>query len=289
MKKDYTKFYAFTLAEAFIVILIISIISIVSLGVQKNRTTYINKFMTYSAVYNLQQGIKQLLNTGCNYVLNDNTTDFYQISGNSICTAKYSVLPQFGDISAAGHTKRGLCVRLSEVFNITDTPSCTLTVPGGTTNFSGYTPNFTATNGIKFYNFGGTNALQTVYTVYLDIDGNSRSGKLDDDVIKVKISTAGDVLLDVASRAAADINYLSASIRYYDSNNSKYVTVISGVNYRNAVCTGNLVPTAITSSASYCGSGVNSYDNTSYNASASCPTIGNPCELKLDKPHVLMF
>lgn len=282
MKKDYTKNCAFTLAEVFVVILVISIISLAGMGVQKTKTNYTNKFMSYSAFYNLQQGIKELINTGCNNPIDTTSAP----DGIIICTSTTSVLPQYGYVSKNGNTKRGLCPRLSEIFNITDAPSCTQTVPGGTTNFSSYTPNFTATNGINFYNFG-VNTVQTVYTVYLDIDGNNRSGKLNEDVIKIEISTAGDVLLDVASRAAADSDYITASVQYYDSTNNKYVQVINGVNYRNAVCTANQVPATITTSASYCGAGVNAYDASSYSVNSNCSS--NTCEVTLDKPHFLIF
>lgn len=277
MKKDYTKNYAFTLSEVFIVVLIIGIISVLGLGVQSIKTNTVNKFMSYSAFYNLQQGVKQLTNKGCNYIINDTNTDFYKPDGAiSICSAASSVLPQYGNITTIGHLRRGLCPRLTEVFNIVGSPMCFLTVTGNPTNLSTFTPNFTTTNGMKFYNFG-TSTAQTVYTVYIDIDGKNRSGNLNEDVLKFKITTAGDVLLDSASVAADNTDYITASVQYYDTNAQKYVPVVSGVSYKQAVCSANRVPASI---PSYCGG---------YGADSHCPAVGNPCEVKLDRPRFLSF
>lgn len=254
MNKQKQRQKGFTLAEMMIVITIIAIVSVVTIRIQKSRTYYETRFMTYSAYMNLKRAAGELLADG--YTLNPST-------------GIIKSLPTVANKAAADASNpMGLCQRITDVMNTNGAISCSQTATDGT-NFNAATANFVTTNGQRFYNFG-TNPTSNVYTVYVDINGSkSGGGVLNKDVLKFTINTDGTVLpvhtAVVADQNAADnTNYMSASVKYRDSSGNVNV-VSNGVTFYKATC-----------------DATGTYNGTACTQAGSCAS--NPCEVSINKP-----
>lgn len=234
MKKNYKKI-AFTIAEILMALGISAVIAVIFFkNVKTANTHYANSLGAYSAFKNLETVANDLAtNPGCS------SADLAQTPTPYCVTAKS--LPSFGHSSS---NTRGFCDRLvNEEFNTTGAVNCDQTAIGAisdATDFKTATPNFVTTNGMRFFNVG---ALPTAtisdavgyYSIYVDIDGTKRNGKLNEDVIKFLVLAAdGSVIPDASSIAANNIDYLSASAWYNDG--TKDVYVFSSVPYRQAAC-----------------------------------------------------
>lgn len=228
---------AFTIAEIMIVLVIIGIISTWTYGITQSKASYYKtRYMAYSAFMNLQNGIGLLLTAGCN--------------SNNV-----AVCPKPGDTSLpiVGHDTNsppfGLCDRLipsatsTGAYNTLGKIYCdpilqpTIVIPSGTLNFSSYTPNFTTTNGMMFYNFSSNpDPISKLYTVYVDIDGKSQgSSSINSDVIAFTFGTDGKIVPAYNTVAATNPAYLPASAGYINSSET-YVGVDNGVGYQTAYC-----------------------------------------------------
>lgn len=258
MNKQKQSQKGFTLAEMMIVITIIAIVSVVTIRIQKSRTYYETKFMTYSAYTNLKRAAGELL------------ADGYELDPS---TGIVKSLPKVADKAAADASDpMGLCQRITDVMNINGSASCSQPPVNDGTNFNLATANFVTTNGQRFYNFGKdpdptADPDVFVYTVYVDINGKN-SGRKDVygvDVVKFTINTNGIVLAD--SPAATDRNYLTASVKI--STGTGVTLVRQNVTFQEAACASRLA------SGAYCGS---------FSADASCPATDNPCEVYINKP-----
>lgn len=276
MKILYKKIKAFTLAEVAIVVMILALIASVTIKITKSRSNhYLNSFMSYSAFTSLQSGMEELVATGCS----DND---YQIMIPSpphpYCATKYS-------LPLNGHTtdSRGLCDRLlDEEVNTVGTFDCFRTISSETGQFDTAHTNFTTTNGMSFLNFGSiASGTPLLYTVYVDIDGPRRNSVLNEDVVKFNIYTNGVVLPAPDSIAATDVEYLSASVRYWDSAANKYQSPKVSVSYREAACTANK---AQSTDGNYCGT---LGDPTYVPADAICSDGIHDCEVILNKPEFM--
>ncbi len=193
---------AFTLAQLMLTFLIIGIIASITIKIVDVKKTYINKFLYYSAFTNFKLSVAELL--ADNRSLLTSTT-----------------------------TGAGFCGNLINVFNTVgraDNTTCTYTATSG---FDSANPNFITTNGMRFYNFGGNPTPP--YTVYVDIDGKSRNGILNEDVMQFNIYEDGTVLPSPSSIGATSNEYLSAAVRYPDTPHS-YHLVAKSVPYFDAVC-----------------------------------------------------
>lgn len=258
---------AFTLAEVMVALVVMSIVLAVTIKINKSRTDYFNKFMTYAALSDLKSGAGVLLSDGCTS------------SDTTACPTKGNkTLPLKGQASDS----LGLCYRLVDAFNTIGTTDCTQTASDGT-NFSTAVPNFKLSNGIAFYNFG-SNATSGLYTVYVDLDGQRTGSKntLGQDVLKFTIRTtdagttpnnfAGEVLpyynsgSATGSVAATQTSYLSASVRYRSGGN--YVMVDNGVSYYTATCD---------ATGAYNGTACATQTHTD-----NC--VSNVCEVVINKP-----
>lgn len=235
-KKWYKK--AFTVAEVMMALLIISVLAIVLIkDVQLKRSQFLNNFMAYSAFTNFNDNVQILVRDGC--------TDAEVTA--TLCAEKNS-LP-----NKAVSSGRGLCERLADNFNIIGNAHCASTgnpstdpsvIVGGTTDFSSLNPNFTVSNGMKFYNLQTdpvqVNISNLLYTVYVDIDGSQRKSKLGDDVIQFNIRTDGVILPAYDTTAANTTGYLSASIKYFDKDADPpafvFVSGTNNLNYQSAYC-----------------------------------------------------
>lgn len=283
MKKNYkrTKARGFTFAEIMIVLLILGIITVATITTGKKRITLnLNKYMYYSSFNSLTQAAATLLAEGCT------TTPITGDVAMGYCTDGTGYLPK---VAYEATTKsRGLCNRLADLFNTVGTVECDPTKSAATdaTNFKTATPNFIASNGMRFFNFGTAPAgvsPNDFYTVYVDIDGASaRNSVLGEDVMKFRICTGGTVV-PFSDDGAVNTDYLSASVRYLDDVNNKYVYVKSGVNYLNAYCiahgsypTGTACPTTPI--------------NTVGTYTTNCaPATNHNCSVIMDKPKFSVF
>lgn len=176
MKISWKKIAAFTLSEIMVVLVVISIVALATFKITASRTDYIYKYMHAGALRNLKRGIGELIADG----IYDSAT------GKTI-----KQLPTMGNVDGTG-----FCQRFAELTNTVGTINCAQTVEDGTTDFSNKVPNFIASNGIKFYNFGsnatGTAPLQ-LYKVYLDIDGPKGTSTLNKDVWPFWINVKGQI------------------------------------------------------------------------------------------------
>lgn len=211
---------AFTMAEVMISIMIMSVLAMATIGINKSRTTYINKYMYYSAFTNLTAGIGELIAAGCT------ATDVT----NGIC-ATTKTLPIKGHDAV---NSRGLCDRIVDIFNTVGTINCNLTTAPA--NYTDSNLNFTTTNGARYFGFG-VDPVSSVYTVYIDIDGKSRNATLNQDVMKFFVQTDGTIYPDssTANIGPNNTNYLSASVSYVDSSGNT-IWLERGVTYKQAVC-----------------------------------------------------
>lgn len=266
MKKHYKKFSALTLAEILLVILVVSVIIVLTIKVKKAQINHINRFMTYSAFTSLQQGVEELVTQG------------YDSTGSTPPVIDYT-LPPYGKTTLGPTVIQGFCNRLSELFNTVGTTNCNAPAVGGAGSFTAANANFTTTNGLRFFNLS-QNATAQRFIVYVDIDGDRRnvsgSGTLNNDVLKFRVYRSGIVIPnDNLSKLATDTGYLSASVRYVNTEN-KYVWPVNAVSYKEAICAANVIQSI---DSLYCGSLVP-------NTNCTSPGV---CEAVIDKPRAGIF
>lgn len=229
MNKPIQKQKGFTLSEMMIVITIIAIVTVISVRIQKSRTNYETKFMTYSALMNLKQATGEVV------------ADGWKDAGG---TSKTGV-PDIWDSTTSPHF--GFCQRLANP-DVTGCPNCGAFNTIGTVNcnnsandlsdFSSVSPIFTLTNGQRFFH-DNTNTTPP-YTIYIDINGSKSPQKLYKDVIKFTIDANGLVSPEhtavVANQNAADkTDYLTANVRYRDASGNMII-VDQGIDFYTANC-----------------------------------------------------
>lgn len=267
MKNPYKKIKAFTLAEVTVVIVIIGIVAATTLGISKRKGAYyVNKYMSYAAFTALQDGVVEMLIEGC--TPNDVASAY--------CAAPMGVIPQYVNAGT-----RGFCNRLSDIFNTIGASSCTASVTSETGQFDLAHTSFRTSNGLRFFYASAVYPVAN-YTMYIDIDGARRNGKLNDDVIKFNVTTTGTVLPSSDSKIATDTGYLTASVRYPIANSPNFQYVATGVNYLTAVCDATGAYTGVTCSVAVPAS-VTIYNNNCRSAT------GNLCEVVIDKPKAPLF
>lgn len=241
MKNKFKKNIAMTLAEVMIVFLIIGIVaSLTTIAINKATTKTANKYMTTAAFVNLQTVIGEIISDSSNK-----------------------------DLPATGIS---LCTSITNIFNTAGKIDCNQTATDGSTFSTASLINFKTTNGMKFYNFGTVPDVNGDFYIYVDIDGDNRNSKLNEDIIKFQINQNGMVLPAVGSIAATNTDYLSAMMQY--TVKATLVKKKSNISqdYRTVVCTAGL--------------GIGNYCTTAP-AIAASTNCGNgiwACEVILEKP-----
>lgn len=302
--KSSNKKTAFTIAEILIAIFIAGIIAILFIKATISTTThYQNNLLSYAAMDSLSVAAYDLAQTGCT------TTPTTGDIAMGYCTAATGVLP-YKDYATAG--TRSFCSRLvTEEFSIIPgTNHCDVapTATDTTTDFSGITPAFVTTNGMKFYFINGQNpyydaTLGYYYQLYIDIDGPKRKSKYNEDVLQFRVTIDGTVLPNSGGIASNSTDYLTASIRYVDTANNKYVYPMTGITYRQAACLSNTLTTAfpLKYHSTYCDPrtittvtpnivtpAYTTQAGTPASVCKPCPTTGiHDCEVVLDNPGIL--
>lgn len=266
---------AFTLAEVVVVFTIIAVVVVARMGIVKSRYAYATRYQYYSAYMNLKQMVGNLMADG--YTTTSAPTTY--IKG----------VPNVWnrDVSDATHSV-GMCQRLLKFVNTipfvnpsgnTVLDDCTASVSSATTDFSStsVSPNFVTTNGMRYYI--SNDSLVPPYSIYIDINGLKGDGVKNKDVMAFTVTSDGIVRPDAASLGATNTNYLSASYRYWDNVNNKYVTPKDGngipkvgLSYQQAVCEAG-DPVASVSPAYNCGS---------FPTVTDCTT--NVCEVVITPP-----
>lgn len=207
---------ALTLAEVMVCFFVIGIIAGITIMVNMQKNDQVQKYMYYAAVMNLKSAVGQM-------IAEDRTN-------------LGKLLP------AAGAGTNGLCnLLIRDIINIVGAANCSATTATSTTNFATATPNFTTSNGMRFYNFGAT-PVGSIYTIFVDIDGvraNSKS-TLNTDVFKFTINRNGEVLPDhlLPATAANNLNYISAGVTYLVGTPTgvQIRWALQDVTYRTALC-----------------------------------------------------
>lgn len=319
--QNLSKKTAFTLAEIMISLFISAIIAMIFLKAIRNGTNhYMNNLLSYSAFTGLSAAAYDMAQIGCS--ADDLLTPTPAITpAHPYCdvpTGSQKLLPKWKHTvpdppSAVPVTSpvtrpfRGFCDRFArEEINVTGAITCEkAAITSETGQFDDAHVNFTSTNGARFFNFGAPLNSQTAatatgfYTVYIDIDGKKRSGRMtqsasgkkDVDVIKFYIavdasnsSVPSQVLPDPNSIAANDTDYLTASVKYLNVAGTAYTYVLTGVDYRTALCA--TYPafsfTVGATTINYCAAQAD-YGARSQNSNCT----SNTCFLELDEPGML--
>jgi prepilin-type N-terminal cleavage/methylation domain-containing protein len=267
LKKFFSKNNAFTMAEIMVVMTILSVVAIFAMRIAIfKKAKYENKYMCYSAYTNLKEGAAHLKAEGCT------STDVTNADCDNIL-----YLPKKGFNTT---TKRGLCDRLSDLYNTIGTVYCSTAATSITTqtSFSTLTPNFTTSNGMIFYNLGSdANTTTNLFDVYVDIDGKRRDGVLNVDVVRFTVNAqTGNVYpyYSLISKSATSTDYLSTSVGYRDNTTGVYKWLSSNVSFDKAFCAINGVHPGTT-------------DTTSCTKDATCTT--NACDINVNEPGFLFF
>lgn len=303
MKKN-RKNLAFTLAEILIVLVIVSFLSLIFVKTyHKTSLNYTNQYMGYAAYTALSNAAYDLAQKGCS-IADMGATSPHPYCGGTTGQASTGFLPAYAITSDS--PSRGFCNRLvTEEFNTVGPVNCSQTATD-TTDFNAATPNFTTSNGMRFYNFGSNpanvnysnlNTTQNVYySVYVDLDGPAHDGVYNRDVIKFLIGMDGTVVLDPCSNLI-----LPSSVKYIDNTTGREVIELGGVFYREAACVATQSTTAAPRSvlSTYCnslpyGTGSTSYQNYTQQSSFApdCSPNGGAstmynCSFEVDKPTLL--
>jgi hypothetical protein len=310
---------AFTLAEIMIAVFISAIIAILFLKAIRTGTThYTNNLLSYSALNSLSVAAYDMATLGCTTgAASDRTSPSPQTDpAHPYCDQDKGLLPRWKytdplpspQTTPATIPNRGFCDRFArEEINVIGAIDCTQSATDST-GFTTATPNFVSTNGARYFNFGAAKTGQTAtastdfYTVYIDIDGKKRSGRLtesaagkkDVDVIKFYVSMDGNTVVpDPDSIATNDTEYLTASVKYMNAAGTAYVYVLTGVNYRRAICATNPILSFVvgTTTINYCEpqttytNGYNPRPSTAPFDVTACAT--NTCIFELDEPGML--
>lgn len=291
---------AFSLAEILIVLIIVSFLAIILVRAYRKTTiNYTTNLMSYAAYNALNNGAYDLAQRGCS-ATDMGSTSPHPYCGGTIGSASTGFLPAY----AVTSDSRGFCNRfVAEEINTVGAVDCSQTATD-TTDFKNATPNFTTSNGMRFFNFGSNpanvnystlNTTQDVYySVYVDLDGSAGRGIYNQDVMKFLIGMDGTVLV------APYANFWLASSVKYTDNNGKEVIELPGAVYRKAICTytqaTNVPPRSIL--AKYCD-GL-PYGNitplvyetdytiqTPYPAPDCTPVGTQSCRFEVDKPALL--
>lgn len=233
-KKVTTHHFGFTLGEVMVALIIMGVAIAATIGITKSKDTFVNRYMYYSAFMNLKGGISSLIDEGCSNG---------EVPPATLCDG-YKQLPKLAHTAS----NRGLCDRLSRLYNTIGTNSCS-SLPTGSNNSSSLafatmmaSPIFTLSNSQIYYGFTGSDTSgNTPYIIYIDIDGPERSGNLGVDVFPFFVnSTDGTVVPYYSSSnagpslGATSTDFLSATVRY--RSGSVYTILETGVPYRQALC-----------------------------------------------------
>jgi len=273
---------AFTLAEIMVGLTIVAIVAITTIGIQKSRTDYANKFMYYAALNNTQSIVNELISNGCD------------TSKDTGCGVS-KLLPTHGHEDSGPAKDLGFCDKLTDMMNTVGPTDCSQ-IADDSTNFNTTTPNFSTTNGMRYFNLGsnpnyigsipsysvgtGNDYDNEIYTAYVDIDGADKGkNTLNTDIMKFYISRDGLIILPAQdSTGANDTKYITASVNYKDSSGQD-VLVLPNLSYREAACTadggkGQVVSTALKSAPfNYCAG---------FEVNATC--AGQKCKVNSKKP-----
>ena len=263
MKKAYKTKNAFTMAEVMVVFTIIAVVVVATTKIINSQVNYATRYQYYAAFNNLKQAIGNIVADG--YLLDGSTT-------------VHTGIPNVWNSDAATTTTpMGLCKRLTRIMNIIGADACGLHATSG---FKTVTPSFITTNGMRY--FISDEASTGPYTIYIDINGKKGDGETTKDVQAFTVTLDGIVRPASLTQGAINKNYLSTSLRYWDSVNNKYVIVkdgaasIRGVSYQQAVCQSGEV-TGLTVPVFSCTNG-----GTTYTQVADCTT--NVCEVVINPP-----
>lgn len=295
---------AFTLAEIMIALFISAIIAMIFLKAIRTGTNhYTNTLMAYSAFTTLETAVYDMSQKGCgaaDAALTPVTTPTHPY-----CFAATGYLPWYRHTS----DNRGFCDRLvREEFNTVGATHCDVAptaILDSTTNFSGITPAFTTTNGMRFYfvssfDANGAGTVGASYHIMVDIDGPRRNSILGVDVVDFRVNTDGTMFPRGNDVSGNSTEYLTASVRYV-ADNGNFVYPLTGVNYREAICLANT--STVTSppafprgyNSGYCGAVSSTsptpFNNPAYDAALQatlapdCAT--EICEAIIDEPGIL--
>lgn len=266
------KHLAFTLAEIMITLVITSIILAATYSIGKQKVdSYDSRYMYYATLMSLKEAFADMKASGCI------AADLPAVCQNT------KMLPSLG------HTgdERGLCDRLAGYYN----------VPGGAGNcsatdfatpqtqiLSSTTPNFTASNGARFYNLNSTSNVINSKEFYVDFDGPRGTTKWGTDLTCFNVDLiSGGVApcIDLAGNTpASSTAYLSLSVYYRDKATNSRIYVNENVPFCQAACTAFGGKIWGNNFSSYCSTAANC--GGSYTQSASC--TGGECEVEINKP-----
>lgn len=217
---------AFTLAEIMITLVITSIILAATYSIGKQKIdTYDTRYMYYATFMSLKEALADMKADGC--IAADVT--------NNVCQ-NTSMLPGLGHTSDS----RGFCDRLASYYNVVGANNCNAAIVNPLTQInSGTTPNFTASNGARFYNLNSPSDAITLQFFYVDYDGPRGRTKYGKDLtcFQVNLITGGVIpCLGSNFSVGTSTDYLSMSVYYMDKATNAKVYTHENIPFCPAAC-----------------------------------------------------
>ena len=177
------------------------------------------------------------------------------------------------------------CQKLEQTFNKyksdCSVPVATVqaAVPGG--NFKNLTPHIELANGLKLYIGSDYEDIEILsdaeeeddrsgFLIYIDTDGNSGKGKLNDDVVPYYLLKSGKIL--PAETFAPSGEQLKVNVMYdvFTGSRREIKLLLTDSDYKTAAC-----KTGYIKSAKYCGTTVQD---------DICKEVVNDCRMKIKEP-----
>lgn len=246
---------AFTLAEAMICFVVISIIAVFWIGIMRSNKAFNVRMMYYATLKNLGDVAQNMV------------VDGYVSGGTRVFE-----LPT-----------AGFCASITQYLNVVGTTTCANTAT--TANFvkgGNPQPSFTLSNGSVFYNVNSYNATKKYYDVFVDVNGNDGDHVFNQDVFEFYITLSGHVYPATTTYAAAanNITFLSAGVTHRNATTAEreYVAGSENKSYMSALCASNTVEDALYSTL------CTSYGLSKDTTNCSQGTSGNTCKIKVHQP-----
>lgn len=271
-KNDFKK--AYTFAELVLAMIVLGVLITITTCITRSKIERVQKYCYYS-VY----------------------TTLTSLAAEIIADSEEGLIPDDTDLCSEFESRLNLSSDDITVNGSTVTPSCSVTYPSISTDFSGLTPNLVTRNGVKFYNLSTAAVIIDIlndaslddsdiqgFIIYVDIDGDRSSSEIYKDVFPFFITLSGKVIpaypTDSDSDEAGGNNpdEMVCSARYdtieLDPTNSYYVRyehwIVKSVSFQEAACKSGYVK-----SSTYCGS---------YAVDGNCGADDSDCILEPLKP-----
>lgn len=217
-------------------------------------------------------------------------TGIYQwADADSACTAKSKRLPTTDELTTMYTNKTTLALQNDYYWSNNNTED--LNASTGVIETTQATSYIRARCVSNSEDTSSTDPYSTYYDVFVDINGpkgNATQTGNKADIMEFWIGRDGVVVPAPGQGGAVDRTYLTASVRYINSSTGKYVPLLDGVTFKEAICKAGKIDTSISTYSSYCGCPHDSLEGTCTTSYAQdtthCPVNNNTCDVVINKP-----